>query len=1678
MSCTSKIEAVLLEGFKVVKDNLYKSLNTETGLELKDGKVISLDTFAKAKVSKEFYNSFLGFNKRNNIGQEVDTVSLQQFLYDYSDSFIKDDYSEGYTTPQFYTDVEDGVRFEVSLKDQVDNLINKENKAKYKLNDKREAIQKEFAEKGDKIKKIIAESSIRLTRTLKSKDNRKVLFSNNILTNETLKLFNTYYAIERSLSEEEEFFSGTKEGLEDLVDYIVNIGSAVKVVKEMVNEVDKTKDNAYQEAKELQDTVLNHKGFIQKIVKDQQLENREDEFALLMKEIVSDFESTEANVLDMASKFTIVKAKELLQTPENLERIKFVKDSIANIKSRVPANKKEAFANQNQLKELVKELAELPTDEKLEKDFFKAEDVGLFTSMLMSMADIKLLPFQALDTLLRKVTSVLNSKLKALENSITSNPGVKEFLDTYARTSFGNNETQLIDLIQKMEYIKFDQKQYEADITEGLKPREAWGLIKYSDYRFKSKYNYDVDVKRYLLKASLSQKVHDLKYHNVIEGSAWDDVSDLKNKLQEHELKYYKSRLNLEQQEAQKILNEQVQNVDLETGKLFFYDKDNNYTTNPELGVAPVFTTLGRLKSKFQNKAYKISNNITRNLSPTLDELVAQREALETYRKLRSKAGKEEGSPLWNIAERLSVYSKSMGTFDNSISPEAIETYNQTKSYIEKAYKDNPEAIARWHQIHSTTIFTDEYWEEVAELDKRKGEIYDELNTVNGPDSAKYANIWSDITGIVYPYKDNNRIPDGRRLSKEETLYVGTKYKELSKVESLTEQLVPDEFKDVYKDLQSEIETLTDLTNQFEVKRDIDTGTGIIKAGTTIVDYTRRNTQYYARLEDNTEVVLNANQLRSTLPKVKKDELRKQIEELKTKQLDLLPIEYKELLSELKDINVELRKLRTEDTTDYYDSEYTRQKTLFLHNSDFEIPNSFTNSDGELISRNTNSENFDALYRNSIEATFKFQESEWYINNHHKRFKNSDPNYQWITKYPLNSEHIKSQQPAAHWAIKKELDNSLKDFEGNLLQKEETYANYDNGLNDVQQKFLDYMIGDYEKPGLYLQSQKIYPDNKKMGLRIPAKRRELGFFDLKKGDVTIGTAIQRAKENFDLTLDEGVDEYYGDPTGKQDQFLPVYFTGKVDVDLVSTNTFQTTIDYIKESYRYELMKTDVKPFVDATLAVMQASSPEAHTERLPNNKKKLFEKLGFNLKLFRKDGVDNRLNAFKQFSDMFMFGEYGIYEKGAIGPMSSKFLNRMRNTVSWTTMAGNVTGQPGNFIASVFNQITQTVVKSGKANYSLKDLSIAYGDWTSKYMSNYIQDYDKLGSEKSYITNMADRFNIFDGWYENNLSKTLDRTGAKRILTPSTLFLALNSVETTITFTSFLAAGKNFMVNYDGKQISILKAYEIHNQDSEVFTDPPISEDKILEFQLAIQQINRDVQGAYGNLDRNLLLRTWWGQSAMFMRKWLVPHFIRNYGEGRWTNASGYKEGYFRTTARVLIETLKSFNQFGITRMNTMTEFEQQAFKFTLAQIGIIATTWILLAALLGDDEDDIEDKSWFTQATIYGLYKGKREFESLNFIGGVAEFGLLLNTPFPHLVPYYQNIRRILETFDMNPVNDVPFLVSYKQDGQNSVRNYKEGDLKMWTELLRLFGIRQSKLPTSEGFSRSFESLRNLNRK
>lgn len=649
---------------------------------------------------------------------------------------------------------------------------------------------------------------------------------------------------------------------------------------------------------------------------------------------------------------------------------------------------------------------------------------------------------------------------------------------------------------------------------------------------------------------------------------------------------------------------------------------------------------------------------------------------------------------------------------------------------------------------------------------------------------------------------------------------------------------------------------------------------------------------------------------------------------------------------------------------------------------------------------------FSKEYKNPVVAKQKYE--EW-INQNVREIYGFDEfgettDYQYRGELQIPSEKYKSEV--------------YKDIQNTPALK----AYYDKAKNLLEKK--DEQLPEiYKLKGLMPQQRKDFyerlyfvdKDGKKK-LRNPS--------DLSKElRVSIAEAFTRNENDTEFGLT--------DESGKPINFIPVYFTRKLDnMSNLSVDATSTIIAFSSSANDFEQ--------ISKVLGTIELSKDILAEREILTGKfdpVTLFNKKDKKGKPITSSGKES--HAYKRYEDYINMVIYGQQQKSEKikGYDVAKIIDQINRYTALNSLAGNIYSGISNI--TLGSALERTEAIAGEF-YDNKDLLEADKIYTSELVGT-IEDIGQR-QDSSKLNLWIEHMNTLQNY--NRDFRDLDAgrdTVFSRLMKESSLFF-LNHVGEHYMQTrlSLALAQRTKVKDSTGKEISLWEAFDKVNVGTSTFPsyrlkmkegitkvgsdeygslfkksedDKSLTEKDINRFINRQNFLNKRLHGIYNDVDKSAIQQYALGRMAIMFRKFIKPGWNRRFAKLTY-NEEGeiYTEGNYNTTFRFMKGLAKDLAQAKfslIKNFDNLNQGEKANVLRSLTEVAYMIAA-VTLGAVLSNLADDDED-NWALNLAAYEAY---RLYSELRFFSSINEFQRILKSP-SATVYQFDKINRFLQVWN-----------------------------------------------------------------
>jgi hypothetical protein len=743
---------------------------------------------------------------------------------------------------------------------------------------------------------------------------------------------------------------------------------------------------------------------------------------------------------------------------------------------------------------------------------------------------------------------------------------------------------------------------------------------------------------------------------------------------------------------------------------------------------------------------------------------------------------------------------------------------------------------------------------------------------------------------------------------------------------------------------------------------------------------------------------------------------------------------------------------------------------------------------------------------------------KWFRDNHIKvtKFNNESKEYEekwerlnfWTTTIPSDEKYIEIVPSRAYTQRKlkdqyqiSKIEGFTTDNKGNwlprgynkrgeLAAKDDKYINKEyfnlknskNELDATKFKILELL------KNTQLEIQKDQPNENKIWLRVPSVERKStnflqalfsqdGFKKLKELPSFIWTKVKDAWKVNQTDIDSGVlnvdtleksvkTDYYGN----QIITVPLRFVGKnIPVENISLS-FPVSITQYAYSLNLNKNLNSIVPIAEFLKQILEKNKP-VDLEKTSTIKTYSSKIKGFvNKKIPVLSSENTRLSQIQSIIDTDL---RGMYNKNQWAK-ADKIVSGILSVSSLPLM--KPTGGIVNWFTGKFNQM---FLGLEGVYYTIPQFVQGNIDFTKNYFPAMLKDlYDNNLGEYSLQTQLILEF---DPMQERSDANRFDKKGALAYGLRRATMALREYGEKEIAYSTLITMMNIEMVKKtDDSSIPLSQAFELKDGLLSLKPNVLLTDRQISDFTTRVRAAILIAQGNYAKIDATHLERYTLGRVFFFMRKYLVPLYIRTLGSrGRSITEGVRDEGYYLNAIKVFYRFLKDVTISVYKQENKITRTTKEE-RANLTQAGIITSISALsvyIAILLaihagGDDDDDlrryniVDNLSWAEQQLFLIFYRFISEVESMTPIGGINEISRIIHNPAGAAIGGVDKIYRLIlsiiyetgeafsEITDTDVFRPKPTRIKYENEYSRKAIETYGTDRKLYINFLKLVGF------------------------
>lgn len=374
-----------------------------------------------------------------------------------------------------------------------------------------------------------------------------------------------------------------------------------------------------------------------------------------------------------------------------------------------------------------------------------------------------------------------------------------------------------------------------------------------------------------------------------------------------------------------------------------------------------------------------------------------------------------------------------------------------------------------------------------------------------------------------------------------------------------------------------------------------------------------------------------------------------------------------------------------------------------------------------------------------------------------------------------------------------------------------------------------------------------------------------------------------------------------------------------------------------------------------------------------------------------------------------------------------KLTNLVTGYTSFTGLSMNLLGAQAN---ALVGKLQMTIEASCGEFFNIADWG--YAEW--EYFQEIWPMLNELASNKktSDLALLMDFFDVKDDFIENLKADGMYNNIVGRIVGNANLLFLYGMGEHMLHAETMLAIlhQRKVVNKRTGQTMPIRKVFEkkvesgvgelVINYDDWDIIDSEgnrrgLTKEDIEDTRNQISYCNKTMHGAFGQIDKGMAHRYCFGRLIMNFRQWMPAHYERRFRGLHYNyDLNEFREGYYTTTFKFLLDTVKQWNDGGFaftTRWSELTPMQQANLKRALAETMLLVGLSASIASL-GRYKD--KKGNWAYRNLMYQLMRMRMETSaSTPSPGFVSNIITILNSP-AACITQFSKMAKLLTLTDM----------------------------------------------------------------
>lgn len=572
---------------------------------------------------------------------------------------------------------------------------------------------------------------------------------------------------------------------------------------------------------------------------------------------------------------------------------------------------------------------------------------------------------------------------------------------------------------------------------------------------------------------------------------------------------------------------------------------------------------------------------------------------------------------------------------------------------------------------------------------------------------------------------------------------------------------------------------------------------------------------------------------------------------------------------------------------------------------------------------------------------------------------------------------------------------------GELAHPKEKSLQFEEAMKDHAKKKLYETVNEVMKEAMELLPANMKSLTPNMAPRVRADFREklaqVGVVEtFKHADILSSIEFRADEDEFGTLYEERMQDFEGNTV----QFLPIYYTHKIDKGVFSTDLTGNLLRFYKMALNYNLK---------AQMVDILEVGKEVLSERLVKEGDNGVESkttIPILDKLVTKSNKIKAKNLFESYKDLIDKGIYGEFQKdeGSFKiPFSNrrfskaKVANALRDWTQYVLLGGSpFVGLANQFVGSF------TIAHEAMAKRYFKHKDVAFAK--KEIMKMFPEFITDIGSTvpKSKLFYFTSFFDIL-GNYDEELKKLSSNVKNRllRGLTMDSIMIPIEMGDINNRLTTGIAMLHNYKVlDASGKESTLYDQFEIVDgvprlkDGIKKLDGSDFTREDLKAFMIKKGKIDSHLFGITDSVDRAPLQSVAVGRLLWIFRSFMGPTIKRRWSRNKFDASIGeYTEGYYRTAFEFLSRDLKEAKYNVVMAWNHLSAEQKRNITMAITEqaIALLLTglSYALLSMDVGDDDDEQRLKAIALMAA-----RTRSELIAFSPTGIFGEFTRILDSP------------------------------------------------------------------------------------